>query len=47
MNINITEDKKVEINMKYQFSEAIEEFEENIDKKVTTPVSSELFIVNK
>ena len=44
MNISITEDKNVEIEMKEKFLEAIEEFGENIGEKVTTPVSSHLFI---
>ena len=33
--------------MKEQLLEAIEAFGENVDKKVTTPASSHLFIVNK
>ena len=45
MNRDITE--KVEIDMKEQFLEAIEELEENIDKKVTTPASSHLLIFNE
>ena len=47
ININITENKKVEIEMKDQFSESMEEFGENVDEKITTPASSHLFIVNK
>ena len=47
MNINITEDKKVEIDTKEQLLEAIQEFGGNIGEKVTTPVSSNLIIVNK
>ena len=47
MNINITEEKKVEIDTKEQLLEAIEAFWENIDEKVTTPSSSHLFIFNE
>ena len=47
MNLNITEYKKIEIEMKYQLLEEIETFGENIDEKVTTPQSSHLFIFNK
>ena len=47
MNINITEDKQVEIEMKDKFLEAIEEFGENINEQVTTPPYSHLFIVNQ
>ena len=46
-NINITQGKKFEIDMKEKFLEAIEAFGENIDRKVTTPESSHIFIVNK
>ena len=47
ININITEDQNVEIDIKYQLLESIEAFEENIDEKVTTPASSHLLIVNE
>ena len=47
INYNITEDKKVDIEIKEQLLEAIAAFGENIDEKVTTPVSSHLFIFNK
>ena len=47
IDINITENKKVEIEMKDQFLESMEEFGENVDEKITTPASSHLFIVNK
>ena len=47
MNINITEEKKVEIDMKEHLFEAIDPFGENIDEKATTSESSHLFIVNK
>ena len=46
MNINIMEYKKVEIEMKEKLLEEMEAFGENIDKKVTTPASSHLFVVN-
>ena len=46
MGINITEVKKVEIDMKEQLLEAIQAFGENIDKKVTIPASIHLFIFN-
>ena len=44
MNINITEDKKVEIEIKEQLLEAIESFGEYLDEKVTRPASSYLFL---
>ena len=47
MNINIPEDKKVEIDTKEQLFEAIEEFGDIFYEKVTTPASSHLFIVNE
>ena len=47
MNINIPEDKKVEIDTKEQLFEAIEEFGDTFYEKVTTPASSHLFIVNE
>ena len=47
MNINTTEDKKVEIEMKYKLLETIEESRENIDEKLTSPASIHIFIVNK
>ena len=45
VNINIRGDQKFEIQMKNQLLEAIEEFGENIDEKVTTPASIHLFLV--
>ena len=42
MHIYITEEKKVDIEKKYQFSEAIEAFVENMDERLTTPSSSHL-----
>ena len=47
MNINITEEKKVEIEMKKQLLESIEAFVEDPDEKLTTPAYSHLFIFNK
>ena len=47
VNINITEDKKVEIEMKEKLLKAIEALKENIDEKLTTPASSHLFIFNE
>ena len=47
VNINIMEDKKVEIWIKEKLLEEIEAFGENIGEKVTTPASSHLFIVNQ
>ena len=47
MNKNITEDKKIQIDMKEQLLEAIEVFGENIDEKVTTPVYGHLSIVTE
>ena len=46
MNITIAEVREVYIDMKETVLEAIKAFGENIDKKVTTPESSHLFIVN-
>ena len=47
MNINITEDQKVEIYIKEKLFGAIDSFGENIDEKVTTAAYSHTFIVNK
>ena len=47
MNTNITEDKNVEIDMKYQLLEAIEAFGEENDRKLTIPASFHLVIFNK
>ena len=47
MNINITGDKNIEIDMKEKLLGKIEAFGENIDEKVTTPESSHLLIVNE
>ena len=45
MNINITEDKNVDIYTKDKLLEAIEALGEDLNEKVTTPASSHLFIV--
>ena len=47
MNINIKEEKQFGIDIKEYLLEAMESFGENIDKKLTTPESSHLFIVNE
>ena len=47
MNINITEYKKVEIDMKQKMLESIETFGENIEERVTTPASIRLLIANE
>ena len=47
MNINITEDKNVEIYIKDKLMEAIEVFGYNIDEKLTTTEYRHLFIVNE
>ena len=46
ININIMEDKEVEIETKNIFLEEIGAFGEHIDEKVTTPESSHLLIFN-
>ena len=50
MSINITKDKKVQIEMKDQISEAFERFENitrNIDDALTSPVARHLHFTNK
>ena len=47
MNINITEDKKVEIAIKEQLWEAMEVFGENVDEQLTSPAYSHLFVFNE
>ena len=47
MNINITEDKNVEIYIKDKLMEEIEVFVDNIDEKLTTTEYRHLFIVNE
>ena len=47
VNINITEDQKVEIDMKYKLLLAIEVFGESIDEIFNLLASSHIFIVNK
>ena len=47
ININTTEDKKVDIEIKEQLLEAIAAFGENIDEKVTTPEYNNILIVKE
>ena len=47
MNIQITEDKKIEIEMEDQLMEAIELFGEELEGEVTSPAQHHLFQVNK
>ena len=47
MNIHITEDKKIEIEMEDQLMEAIELFGEELEGKVTSPAQHHLFQVNE
>ena len=47
MNINIMEDKKFEIEMKDKILEAIEAFGENIDERITTTASCNLFMFDE
>ena len=47
MNINITEDKKFDIEIKEKFLKSINKFGRNVDLKVTTLAYSHIFIVNK
>ena len=47
MNVQITEDKKIEINMEDQLMEAIELFGEELEGKVTSPAQHHLFQVNE
>ena len=47
VNIQITEDKKIEIEMEDQLMEAIEIFGEELEGKVTSPAQHHLFQVNK
>ena len=47
MNMNITEAKQVEIDIKEKLLGVIDKFGENIDEKVTTLADSHLFIANK
>ena len=47
MNIQITEDKKIEIEMEDQLMEAIELFGGELEGKVTSPAQHYLFQVNE
>ena len=47
MNIQITEDKKIEIEMEDQLMEANENFGEELEGKVTSPAQHHIFLVNK
>ena len=47
MNIQITEDKKIEIEMEDKLVEAIELFGEELEGKVTSPAQHHLFQVNE
>ena len=47
MNLRITEDKKVEIEMEAQLMETIEAFGEELEGEVTSPVQHHIFDVNK
>ena len=47
MNINITEGRKVYIDMKEKVLEAIKAFGENVDEKLPTLEYSHLFVVNE
>ena len=47
MNIQITEDKKIEIEMEDQLIEPIELFGEELEGKVTSPAQHHLFQVNE
>ena len=47
LNLHITDDKKVEIDMKEQLMEAIEAFGEKIDGVVATPAQRHLFEVDE
>ena len=46
MNILITEDKKVEIEMEEQLMVTIEAFGEELEGEVTSPAQHHLFYVN-
>ena len=47
MNIRVTDDKKIEIDMKQQLEEVIEVFCEKIEGVVTSPAQNHLFFVDK
>ena len=46
MNITMTEDKKIKIEMKSQIQEAIESFGETLNGTVTSPTAKHLFHVD-
>ena len=47
MNIQITEDKKIEIEMEDHLMEAIELFGEELEGKVTSPAQHHILQVNE
>ena len=47
MNLRITEDKKIEIEMEDQLMEAIELFGEELEREVMSPAQHHLFQVNE
>ena len=47
MNLRITEDKKIEIDMEDQLMEAIDIFGEELEGEVTSPAQHHLFQVNE
>ena len=47
MNVQITEDKKIEIEMEDQLMEAIELFGEKFEERVTSPAQHHLLQVNE
>ena len=47
MNLQITEDKKIEIDMEDQLMEAIELFWEQLEGEGTSPAQHDLFQINK
>ena len=46
MNIRITEDNKIEIEMEKQLMENIEDLGEELEEEVTLPAQHHLFYVN-
>ena len=47
MNINMREENKIEIKIKFQFMEAIEIFGEEVPNVVTSPSAKHLFEINE
>ena len=47
MNLWISENKKIDVEMEEQLMETIEDFEEELDREVTSPVQHNLLYVNK